>query len=56
MKNFEITKEGIVIIQWLKLGDPQLGEVLYSQLKHKEIERDNYFERTVVTGQCLVVA
>lgn len=43
MKNFEITKEGIVIIQWLKLGDPQLGEVLYSQLKHKEIERDNYF-------------
>lgn len=43
MKDFEITKEGIVIIQWLKNGDPQLGVDLYNQLKHKEAERANYF-------------
>lgn len=43
MKNFEIIREGIVIIQWLNSGDPQLGEDLYNQLKHKEIERPNYF-------------
>ncbi len=43
MKNIEIIKEGIVIIQWLKNGDPQLGEDLYNQLKHKEAKRQNYF-------------
>lgn len=43
MKNFEIIKEGIVIIQWLRDGDPQLGEELYNQIKHKVEERDNYF-------------
>ena len=43
MKDFEITKEGIVIIQWLKNEDPQLGVDLYNQLKHKETERANYF-------------
>lgn len=43
MKDFEIIKEGIVIIQWLNPGDPQLGEDLFLQLKHKETERPNYF-------------
>lgn len=43
MKNFEITKEGIVIIQWLRSGDPQLGEDLYNRIRRKETERDNYF-------------
>lgn len=43
MKNFEITKEGIVIIQWLNSGDPQLGEDLYNKIKHKEGEHDHYF-------------
>lgn len=43
MKDFEITKEGIVIIQWLRDTDPQLGEDLYNALKVKESERDNYF-------------
>lgn len=43
MKNFEITKEGIVIIQWLRDGDSQLGEELYDKIKHKEKERANYF-------------
>ena len=43
MKEFEITSKGIVIIQWLMNGDPQLGEDLYNQLKHKEMERPNYF-------------
>ena len=43
MKDFEITKEGIVIIQWLRDTDPQLGEDLYNTLKVKESERDNYF-------------
>lgn len=43
MKDFEITKEGIVIIQWLNTGDPQLGELLHHVVSHKETERDNYF-------------
>lgn len=43
MKNFEITRAGVVIIQWLMYADPQLGEDLYNQLKHKEAERQNYF-------------
>ena len=43
MKNFEITNEGIVIIQWLNIGDPQLGEDLYNKIKHKEGERDHFF-------------
>ena len=43
MKDFEITKEGIVVIQWLKGGDPQLGEELYNMIRHKEGERPNYF-------------
>lgn len=43
MNNFEITKQGIVIIQWLKGGDPQLGEALYNTIKYKEVELENYF-------------
>ncbi len=43
MKDFEVTKEGIVIIEWLRDTDPQLGEDLYNTLKVKESERDNYF-------------
>lgn len=43
MEDFEITKEGIVIIQWLNNSDPQLGEDLYTKIKNKEGERDNYF-------------
>lgn len=43
MEDFEISRQGIVIIQWLKEGDPQLGELLYNQIRHKEGERDNYF-------------
>lgn len=43
MNEFEITQEGIVIIQWLRNGDPQLGEELYNMIKHKERERANYF-------------
>lgn len=43
MEDFNITKEGIVIIQWLKDTDPQLGEELYNTIKVKERERDNYF-------------
>ena len=43
MKNFDITKEGIVVIQWLRDTDPQLGEDLYNTLKVKESERNNYF-------------
>jgi len=43
MKDFVIMKEGIVIIQWLRSGDPQLGEELYKKIQHKEGERDNYF-------------
>ena len=45
MDNFEITKEGIVVIQWLNSTDQQLGEELYNSLKHKEAERENYFVR-----------
>ena len=45
MEDFEITKEGIVIIQWLRDTDPQLGEDLYSTLKVKESEREDYFVR-----------
>ena len=33
MNDFEITKQGIVIIQWLRDGDPQLGEILYNTIK-----------------------
>lgn len=43
MNDFEITKQGIVIIQWLRDGDPQLGEILYNTIKPKESERENYF-------------
>lgn len=43
MRDFDITKEGIVIIQWLRDCDPQLGEELYNTIKHKETERENYF-------------
>lgn len=43
MKNFEITKEGIVIVQWLRVNDPQLGEDLYNMIRHKEGERANYY-------------
>ena len=43
MNDFEITKQGIVIIQWLMKGDPQLGEMLYNAIRHKEDERENYF-------------
>lgn len=43
MNVFEITKQGIVIIQWLKEGDPQLGEILYNTIKTKESERECYF-------------
>lgn len=43
MKNFDITKEGIVVIQWLRDTDPQLGEDLYNTLNVKESERNNYF-------------
>lgn len=43
MEDFEITKEGIVIIQWLNNLDPRLGEELYTNIKNKESERDNYF-------------
>lgn len=41
MKDFEITKQGIVIIQWLRNTDPQLGDELYNFIKVKE--SDNYF-------------
>ena len=47
MKDFEVTKEGIVIIQWLRDTDPQLGEDLYNTLKVKESERDNYFVKYI---------
>ena len=43
MDDFEITRQGIVIIQWLKYDDPQLGEELYNKIRHKEQERENYF-------------
>ena len=43
MEDFEITKEGIVIIQWLRDADPQLGEDLYNTLKVKVSEKKNYF-------------
>lgn len=43
MNDFEITEQGIVIIQWLKKGDSQLGEMLYAAIRHKEEERENYF-------------
>lgn len=43
MMDFEITRQGIVIIQWLKVDDPQIGEVLYNTIKNKETERENYF-------------
>ncbi len=43
MEDFEITREGIVIIQWLKDTDPQLGEELYNMIRCKEGERANYF-------------
>lgn len=41
MEDFEITKQGIVIIQWLRDTDPQLGDELYNSIKGKE--KDNYF-------------
>ena len=43
MENIEITKIGIVIIEWLRPKDPKLGRELYDEIKHKEVERDNYF-------------
>jgi len=43
MENFKIIKEGIVIIQWLRICDTQLSEVLYNAIRHKEKERENYF-------------
>lgn len=39
----EITKTGIVIIEWLRSGDPKLGRELYDEIEHKEAERDSYF-------------
>lgn len=50
MNDFEITKEGIVIIQWLRPGDPQLGEQLYSFISHKETEREHYFVKFFKVG------
>jgi len=44
MKDFEITKEGIVIIQWLRDTDPLLGKDLYNALKVKKSERDNFWQ------------
>ena len=43
MEAIEITKQGIVIIQWLRGPDPQLGEALYTTIRNKEAERENYF-------------
>lgn len=43
MDDFEITKQGIVIIQWLNYGDRQLGEELFHNISNKENERENYF-------------
>lgn len=43
MEDMEITKTGIVIIEWLRPGDPKLGQELYNEIKHKETERDDYF-------------
>ena len=34
MEDFEITKEGIVIIQWLNNLDPRFGEDLYTNIKN----------------------
>ena len=41
MDDFEITKQGIVIIQWLNYGDRQLGEELFHNISNKENEREN---------------
>lgn len=43
MKDFEITKEGIVVIQWLRTTDPQLGLDLYQKINKKEAEKENFF-------------
>lgn len=43
MEDVEITKVGIVIIEWLRLKDAKLGRELYNEVKHKEDERDDYF-------------
>lgn len=43
MKDFEISKEGIVVIQWLRPTDPQLGVDLFQKINKKEMERENYF-------------
>lgn len=43
MENFEISKEGIVIIQWLRPTDQQLGVELFQKVSKKEGEKENYF-------------
>lgn len=43
MKDIEIKKTGIVIIQWLRNSEQELGQELYNQLKHKENDREDFF-------------
>lgn len=45
MENFEVSKQGIVVIQWLKPSDPQLGLELFQKINKKESEKENYFVR-----------
>lgn len=44
MKDVEIERTGIVIIEWLRPEDPKLGQELYNDIKYKETEDGSYFE------------
>ena len=43
MEDVEINRTGIVIIEWLRPGDPKLGKELYNNIIYKEEEYENYF-------------
>lgn len=43
MKDVEIERTGIVIIEWLRPEDPKLGQELYNDIKYKETEDGSYF-------------
>lgn len=43
MEDLNINRTGIVILQWLRNEDPQLGEELYFQIRNKETQFDNFF-------------
>lgn len=45
MKDVEIKRTGIIIIEWLRPCDPKLGHELYNDIRYKESDDGTYFVR-----------